>query len=264
MKQLSIMLCLIAGQAWAGSHSGAAFDVYVLGEQHDNPAHHATQAERVAALSPSALVFEMIPPEMADAITSEVRENEDALQATLQWEERGWPDFSAYYPIFEAAPEAQIYGAAVPREAARAAMSDIAAAFGPEAARFGLTSALPEDQQVTREEMQLAAHCDALPAEMLPMMVSVQRLRDAALAQAALQALEDTGGPVAVITGNGHARSDWGMPFVLGIAAPEVQVFSLGQGEDETLPLGRFDEVTFAPSVERDDPCAAFRSAKDN
>ena len=40
-------------------------DVVVLGEVHDNPAHHAHQARAVAAIRPAALVFEMILPDQA-------------------------------------------------------------------------------------------------------------------------------------------------------------------------------------------------------
>jgi hypothetical protein len=59
-----------------------------------------------------------------------------------------------------------------------------------------------------------------LAPEILPGFVEAQRLRDAALAEAALAALEAHGAPVAIITGNGHARRDWGVPAVLAVAAP--------------------------------------------
>jgi uncharacterized iron-regulated protein len=105
----------------------------------------------------------------------------------------------------------------------------------------------------------MAAHCDALPPEMLPVMVSIQRLRDARLAQVALQAFKDTGGPIAVVTGNGHARRDWGAPAVLEHADPSIEIFALGQGEGEDAPPGTFDVVKNAPPPERSDPCESFR-----
>ena len=79
----------------------------------------------------------------------------------------------------------------------------------------------------------MQAHCDALPEDMLPGMVAVQRLRDAVLARAVVRAMDDTGGPVAVITGNGHARRDWGMPAMLARAAPDLDVWVLGQTEED-------------------------------
>ena len=164
----------------------------------------------------------------------------EALGEALDWSESGWPDFTMYHPIFTAAPEAAIYGALVPRDAARAVFdTGPAEAFGPEAARYGLDRDLDPAEQTTREAMQMAAHCDALPEEMLPGMVAVQRLRDAVLARAVIRAMDETGGPVAVITGNGHARRDWGVPAVLAEVAPDLDVWVLGQTEDGPPAGGR-------------------------
>ncbi|MBS0124764.1 ChaN family lipoprotein [Thetidibacter halocola] len=256
MKHIVFTLLLAPTAALA-----AGADVHFLGEQHDNPAHHARQAERVAEIAPRALVFEMLTQDQANRITPALIADETALEATLGWNESGWPDFSMYYPIFAAAPEATYYGAAVPREQARRMMSETAVdIFGPDASLYGLTDPLPEDQQQAREALQLAAHCDAMPAEMLPVMVEIQRLRDAFLARAALTALEDHGAPVAVITGNGHARTDWGAPAALRLAAPDVTFHALGQGETGFGdPEGAFDSVEITDTVERGDPCAAFQ-----
>ncbi len=237
-----------------------AQDVVILGEVHDNPAHHAEQAARVARTRPKAIVFEMLTAEQAARVTPLVRGDEAELEAALGWAESGWPDFSMYYPIFAAAPEAEIYGAQVPRDAARAVIADgPAASFGEEAARYGLDRDLPPQEQTARETLQKEAHCNALPAEMLPGMVAIQRLRDAVLARAAIEALEATGGPVAVITGNGHARRDWGVPAYLTMVAPDLDIWVLGQTEDGRPLDGGFDLVTSAPAVERPDPCAAFK-----
>ena len=238
-----------------------AADVVLLGEFHDNPAHHQVQAELVASLQPAALVFEMLTADQAALVTSENREDAAKLAATLNWTDSGWPDFAMYHPIFLAAPDAAIFGAAVPRPAARAAMdTGIAAAFGDAAAEFGLTEALPGGEQAQRETLQAKAHCDALPETLLPAMVDIQRLRDARLAQAVVEALAKTGGPVAVITGNGHARGDWGVPRYLRRVARDVTIFTLGQSEDGQVLPGAFDAVIDAPSVARPDPCAAFRN----
>lgn len=245
---------LVAGGVFDGA------DVVFLGELHDNPAHHLRQAEYVAELSPTALVFEMLTQAQADLVTPELVADEAALEAALGWNASGWPDFSMYYPIFAAAPEAAYFGAAVPRDVARAAMAEgMASAFRGDADAYGLTAVLPEGQQAEREALQLAAHCDAMPAEMLPVMVDIQRLRDAELAYSAVQAFEAHGGPVVVITGNGHARMDWGAPVYLMAAAPGLRVMSLGQGEEGVPPSGLFDVVESAPEVDRGDPCAAFR-----
>lgn len=95
-------------------------DVVFLGEIHDNPAHHARQAELVAEIQPVALVFEMLTAEQAAQVTPDLMRDEAALQSALAWNDSGWPDFSMYYPIFAAAPEAAVFGAELPREEARA------------------------------------------------------------------------------------------------------------------------------------------------
>ncbi|MFK7938331.1 MAG: ChaN family lipoprotein [Roseovarius sp.] len=237
-----------------------AQDIVVLGEVHDNPAHHQVQAAEVATLKPAALVFEMLTPDQADGAVLDVAAGAEALNATLAWADSGWPDFAMYYPIFAAAAEARVYGAGVPRDVAMQAMqTGIADLFGDDAAAYGLAKPLPEAEQTARNALQMAAHCDALPAEMLPAMVEIQRLRDATLARTALRALQETGGPVAVITGNGHARPDWGVPAYLARVAPDVTVRAVGQTESGAPLEGGFAEVVSADAPDRADPCEAFR-----
>ncbi|WP_373049907.1 ChaN family lipoprotein [Thalassovita aquimarina] len=235
-------------------------DVVILGEVHDNPAHHETQARLARAVAPKALVFEMLSPDQAGRITDDLRADREALADTLDWENSGWPDFSMYYQIMQAAPEAAIYGAGVPRDAARAAFeAGIVESFGADAASYGLDRPLPDDQLEARLDLQRKAHCDALPEDLLPKMVALQRLRDAEIARTTLRALTETGGPVVVITGNGHARTDWAVPAYLKQLQPGLALSSIGQSEDGNDPEGSFDAVIDAPSVDRPDPCAAFR-----
>ncbi len=259
---LALSLAAPAGAAEIGPEALDALraDIVVLGEVHDNPAHHLNQARAVAALRPAALVFEMLTRDQAARATDTARADADTLGAALGWAEAGWPDFAMYWPIFGAAPEAEIRGAAVPRgEARRVFEAPLAEVFGAGAARYGLDRPLPEAQQATREAEQMAAHCDALPGDMLPGMVAAQRLRDAVLADAALAALRDTGGPVAVITGSGHARTDYGVPAKLALAAPDVTVLSLGQLERPAGADQPFDLWIVTDAAPREDPCAAFR-----
>lgn len=257
LKTLCAFVALVATAPLSAGPELEA-DIVILGEVHDNPAHHATQARWAARVAPKAIVFEMLTDAQAARAEPGLRGDKDALGRALGWKESGWPDFAMYYPIFAAAPGAAIYGGAVPRGIARTAMQEgIVRIFGPDAEVYGLTTPLPEDQQQTREALQKAAHCNALPDHLLPAMVDVQRLRDATLARAALRALDETGGPVVVITGNGHARADWGVPAVLSLVRPDVIAFSLGQTEGAPI-AGQFDMLLSAPPVAREDPCAAF------
>jgi uncharacterized iron-regulated protein len=164
-----------------------------------------------------------------------------------------------YAPLFTAAPAARIVGGALPRAEVRRAVTEGAAAvFGPDAGRFGLDRPLPAAEQAAREADQATAHCDALSEEMLPGMVAAQRLRDAALARAALEAWRRTGGPVAVITGAGHADRERGIPAALAEAAPGLSVLSIGQFEAPPADPPPFDLWLVTEPAEREDPCAAF------
>ncbi|MCC5955506.1 MAG: ChaN family lipoprotein [Natronohydrobacter sp.] len=233
--------------------------VIYLGEVHDNPLHHIHQTRATAAIAPTALILEMLTEEQAATIPAPLPD-QDTLAALLDWDNSGWPDFAMYYPILKAAPQAAIYGAALPRDAARASLQDgIAAHFPGDPARFGLDTPLDPDDQATREAHQARAHCDALPEHLLPGMVAIQRLRDALLAEAALRAHTETGGPVVVITGTEHARTDIGAPLKLARAAPDLTQLSIGQFEfpQDTAPPHDLWLVT--DPHPRPDPCAAFR-----
>lgn len=236
-----------------------AADIHVIGEVHGHPDHHAYQAALTAALQPAAIVFEMLLPEQADRVTPDLRDDAEALGAALAWEERGWPDFTLYQPIFTAAPGAAVVGGDLPRDEVRRAVTDGAAAvFGPRAELFGLDRPLPDEQQAAREALQARVHCDALPESILPGMVEAQRLRDAALADAVLRAIAEHGGPVVLITGSGHARTDWGVPALLALAAPDLTVHAIGQLEGTASPDAPYDKLRVSTPMERPDPCAAF------
>ena len=235
-------------------------DIVILGEVHDNPAHHLNQAAGIAAVRPAAIVFEMLDPEQAARVTPDLLASEAGLGAALGWAEAGWPDFAMYHPIFAAAGDARIVAGTESVDAARRAMREGAApVFGAGAGDFGLDADLPEAERAARIDEQRTAHCDALPEDLLPGMVEAQRLRDAWLARAALSAHAETGGPVVVITGNGHARRDWGVPALLARAAPGLRVLAVGQYEVEAEEAPPFDLWLVTEAVDRPDPCDVFR-----
>lgn len=251
----------LSGDDW--SSLGSA-DIVILGEVHDNPYHHANQAAAVAALQPTALVFEQLTPELAARITPELIEDAALMETVLEWAARGWPDFEMYHPIFAAAPDAAYFGGGAPPEDVRRAVSEGAApVFGEAAALFQLDRPYAADVQARLETIQHDAHCGALPAEMLPGMVEAQRLRDAALARAAIAAHAEAsargGGPVVVITGNGHAGNELAVPALLRSQPMELAVISVGQFEDAAPDAPDFDHWTVTEAVDRDDPCAVFR-----
>ncbi len=254
MKAFLFLLCLLCVRP------AQAQDVVIIGEVHDNPAHHQVQAAMTAEIAPAALVFEMLTGDQAARVTDDTRTSPETLEQVLGWTASGWPDFAMYYPIFAAAPAAGIYGANVPGPSAWGDNAGGLKAYLEQVrAEYALDTPLPADEQSAREALQMAAHCGALPPEALPGMVAFQRLRDAVLADTTRQALADTGGPVVVITGNGHARRDWGVPAFLSGRLPDVQIKVIGQTEENAPLEGGFDQVISAPAALRPDPCLAFR-----
>jgi len=234
-------------------------DIVILGERHDNPVHHDWQARLVAALSPAGLAFEMLP-EVKQDIANAAREAGDDLEEALDWDHTGWGDWGMYGPIFEAAPDAWIAGGGVERDTLMKAISEGAAtAFGDRAAVYRLNDRF---DQIIIDDMldeQDKAHCGALPTAMLPGMAEAQQLRDAAFADAALRLVDR--GQVVLITGNGHARTDRGVPLYVGRARPELKVQSVGMielvGGQVVEPL-RYDIVIFTDPFDRGDPCEDF------
>lgn len=238
---------------WKGLDTLPAADVYILGEVHDNALHHEGQARAMRAVRPKAVVFEMLSPEQASKVTPELLEDRAALREALDWDQSGWPDFAIYWPVFAALGEARVYGAARPREEVRRAFKEGAAAvFG---AGYGLDRPLPDGQLERRKQEQFADHCEAMPLEMMGGMVEAQRFRDAAFADAVMQAYRDTGGPVVLITGNGHARKDWGVPSML----EGVKVLVVGFIEEPAEDAEPFDFWVVTKPAEREDPCLAFK-----
>lgn len=239
----------------------SGYDIVIVGELHDNKVHHDNQAAIASKIAPKALVFEMLSPEQVDRARGVPHDNMNALEEALAWSETSWPSFALYFPIFAAAPEARLYGAEIPIENVKEAVrSGAVAQFGRANALYGLDAPLNPHEQKVRETFQAEAHCNALPEPLLPGMVEAQRLRDASFARTTLQALEETGGPVLVITGNGHARTDWGMPRYLKRANPDATIASVGQIlAEENDPPYDFWIVTGDYTPANGDPCAAFK-----
>ncbi|MGB0506967.1 MAG: ChaN family lipoprotein [Pikeienuella sp.] len=242
-----------------------AADVTLIGERHDNPAHHEWQARITGALAPLGLVVEMVPTDREDAANTAVTTGGD-LKAALDWDASGWPDWSMYEPIFNAAPNAKIAGAGAPRDQLRASVGQGAAdVLGSRAAKLGLDKPLPEDVMADMVDEQDRAHCGALPEVMLPGMVEAQRYRDGLLAEGALRLAEESKTPIVIIAGNGHTRTDRGAPFYLKQALPDQTILSVGVLEAGNSPAGvPFDFVIWTEKHDRGDPCEAFIKSRQN
>ncbi|MGE5049089.1 MAG: ChaN family lipoprotein, partial [Deltaproteobacteria bacterium] len=180
-------------------------DFVLLGETHDNPDHHALEARLVRAAAQGrkpAIVFEMLDVGQQAAVDGAPR-TADAIAEAVNWSHSGWPDFSLYRPVFEAAlavglpivagnfTKAQM--SAIVRDGAQKVPPDVAA----------LLQRQPEPPaevaEAERAEMR-AQHCGQLPENLLAPMVLAQHARDAQLATRT--AASEQGG--ILVAGSGH------------------------------------------------------------
>ena len=262
----------------AGRLAAARF--VLLGERHDNPEHHAIQARLlrglIAAGRRPAVGFEMLSTDDTSAIARYLaRSPKDAsgLGEAVNWKSAGWPDWSLYEPIAQAALDAGLPVVAtnlsrVATEAIR--RNGLAGLSGSLARQLGLElPPAPETREAMRRELG-ESHCDRVEGVELERMVDIQWARDARMAEALVRGgLRD--GAV-LIAGAGHVRTDRGVPFHLRRRAPDASLVSLAFLEvdadakapaayaarfDGALP---FDYVWFTPRIDDVDPCARPRA----
>lgn len=252
----------------------------LLGEKHDNPDHHTLQAEVLRALVDAearpAVAFEMFDVDRQTAIDqarATAKRDLTAIAEASDWERSGWPPWSQYAPIVKVALDADLPLVAGGLSGAkmRALMKPSDGAEPPLDEGASLS---PELRASLVEELR-ASHCGHLPESMIPMMVRMQRARDAAMAKA-LSARVDRDHPTGVlIAGTGHTRTDRGVPLDLHQHDRDRPVWSVAFAEvahDEENPTAYashwntttlpFDFVWFTPRASDDDPCAAFDRGK--
>lgn len=258
----------------------------ILGERHDNPDHHDFQAwvtEQVVKQGRRpAIVYEMFEADDQGAIDAFVATDPadaEELGAAVKWEDSGWPAWEHYRPMADIAVshDLPILAGNVTQDTIR----DIA--------RQGLDS-LPADRLKFLELLEpdapeivaamrrdvIEGHCNLMPDESIGPMVAVQRARDANMAATMIQGVETEGTDQAIlIAGNGHARTDRGVPLRLrnmDIPAEEILVIAplevidgmtavadyvhAWDGEAHNAP---FDILWFTPRMDTGDPCEQLR-----
>jgi uncharacterized iron-regulated protein len=255
-------------------------DVVLVGETHDNPDHHRLEARLLGAFAEGhttpAVVFEMLDREQQPIVDATLRPwpaDVDALARAVGWASSGWPSWSMYRPVFQAAVAANavVLAGGIGRAAAMRIARDGPASYDPALDRaFSLHEpALPDVEAAMRREMA-ESHCGLVPDEMLEPMVLVQRTRDALLA-ARLHEGASRGHGALLVAGTGHVRRDRAVPAqlarVYGIeslsvgllearaSAPTPEEYVQGFGA-KRLP---FDYVWFTPRANDIDHCAELR-----
>lgn len=230
-------------------------DVWLLGEQHDAPAHQARQRELLTALHAqgylAALVIEMAERGGSTrGLPSDASESQ--VQQALRWtasEAAGW-QWAVYGPLIMQAVRAgvPVLGGNLPRTELRAAMQN--SAFDQRLNATGW-----EAQQDNIRE----GHCQMLPETQIVPMTRVQLARDVTMAQTIETALTP-GKTVLLVAGNQHVRRDLGAPQHLkpGIRSTVVWMASGDRNEGDTI--GAADQVWRTEPVPVQDHCAAFKA----
>src|SRR5437899_2659866 len=147
----------------------AAARFVLLGERHDNPAHHALQARllrgMIAAGRRPAVGFEMLSTDDASAIARYLASSPkeaSGLGEAVDWKRSGWPDWRLYEPIAQAALDAglPIVATNLSRVAIEAIRRNgLAGLSGQLARQLGLELPLsPQMREAMRRELD-EAHC---------------------------------------------------------------------------------------------------------
>jgi len=267
----------VTGERWitpdAVATAVADADYLLLGEIHDNPAHHLGQADLLRRFPGEnvAVGFEQLDSAQAAGL-EEALVSEDplaALPGAVAWADAGWPPWALYEPVFAAAlaRDQLVVPLSFPRGQAFSIAETGYAAVLPAEALSVLDPAgiLDAAEQATLERELADAHCGKLPADMLPAMATVQVARDAHMAWRQVVAGERG----VLILGAGHARRDRAVPRFLARLAPEARIAVVvfverrpGAGFPADYPEaqpGFADFVAVTDAAERPDPCAGIR-----
>lgn len=253
--------------------------VVLLGEVHDNPVQHAVRAEalrrHLATGARPALAFEQFDREQQAAIdglrsqlAGEPTTRAAQLIERVEQERKGGWEWPLYRPFVALALEFSlpIVAANLSRGQAmkvgRANDFDVLFDRATQAS-FGLDR-LPADFLRSHEAAVDDGHCGLLPARLRAPLARAQIARDVTLLQA-IRPYQSRG--VVLLTGNGHARNDIGVPFLMS-AEERARTVTIGLLEAppadapaETGPSWAdvFDVAFETPRHARPDPCEPLR-----
>jgi len=263
----------------------------LLGEIHDNPLHHVIRARLIKALAARgthpAVVFEQFDLDHDEALRAAQAAGGDAeqLAETGRLDRKAW-QWPMHRPILEAALAARLPVRA--GNLSRAALrGDLQTAVDKDThamwyARFHAASWTQARATALRTDI-VESHCGKLPEAIVPRLVLAQRVRDAAMAQALVNAATTKQGlanaspadGAILIAGDGHVRADLGIPIYLharGLPDADARSVSVGfveasPEEEHAADFSRqlvaehpgFDYIWFTAPTAREDPCAGMQ-----
>lgn len=235
----------------------AAAPRVMVGEQHDNPDHHALELWLVRALAgrrPSgSVLLEMLNPDQQSAVTAAQSaatkgDTPSDLIGALHWQP-GW-DWSQYGPL-----ATWLVKQPAPLQAANLDRGEIMEIYRKKPGLQGAASTTAQVREALLEDIR-ESHCGLLPESQLPAMLAVQQQRDRRMAERFKAAPE----PAVLIAGGFHARRDLGVPLHLQDldAAQGLQVVMLAEVGKSVAPE-QADYVWYTPAQPPTDYCAQMR-----
>ncbi len=247
----------------------------LLGEVHDNGAHHRMRRDLIAALIRDgrrpAIAMEQFDREQQTAMDRAIADaprDAERLRVASGFNDQGW-NWPDYAPIISLALDAglPLLAANLSRDQAfRVATSNAATVLGTQTAEtLGLNKPLPPPAQRKLERVIDDGHCGKAPAKILPGMIAAQRARDAVMAQIVAK---HAGTGAVLVAGNGHVRRDFGVPLylqdstapanLLAVGFIEVQDGQLQTADYYDSSAPEYDYIVFTERVAREDPCATL------
>lgn len=235
----------------------AAAPRVIVGEQHDNPDHHALELWLVRALAErrptGSVLLEMLNPDQQDAVTAtQAAAARGALPTdligALHWQ-AGW-DWSQYGPLLT-----WLLKQPAPLLAANLDRSEIMDIYRSKPELQGTASTAAAVRDALLEDIR-DSHCGLLPDSQLPAMLAVQQQRDRHMAERFKAAPE----PSVLIAGGFHARRDLGVPLHLHDigGAQGLEVVMLAEVGKAIAPA-QADYAWYTPAQPPTDYCAQMR-----
>ncbi|MCY1400208.1 heme-binding uptake, Tiki superfamily, ChaN [compost metagenome] len=229
----------------------------LVGEQHDNPDHHALElwlAQGLAERRPQgSILMEMINPDQQQRVLraqagTAAGEPPADLQKALAWQ-KGW-DWSLYGPLVGWLVEQP-----APLLSANLDRSEITRIYRSPRKLPGKVSTTAEVRKALQEDIR-ESHCGLLPKKQIPAMLAVQQQRDRRMAEQLKRAPQ----PALLFAGGFHVRRDLSVPLHLQDLGAEEGARVLMLAEvGKPVSQAQADYVWYTPALPPQDHCAKIR-----
>jgi uncharacterized iron-regulated protein len=235
----------------------AATPRVLVGEQHDNPDHHALQLWLLRLLTTQraqgSLLMEMLNPDQQARV--------DAAQAATR---AGQPPADAFKALaWQANWDWSVYGALVtyalrqpyPLLAANLDRAQIMQIYKQRPLLTGQASTTQQVQATLLDDIR-QSHCGLLPEAQMPAMLAVQQQRDRRMAERLMAAPT----PALLLAGAFHVRKDLGVPLHLkDLSAGEGNAVLILAEAGKTVTAESADYVWYTAAQPEQDHCAQLR-----